>query len=311
VIDEIAPIPFGQNRPPHPFLSPHGGRGLRRVGEAQPSLTRSWVRGACQSPKLLAASLLAGLAACAAPPPPDGAVAEPAAVLTYPYAVPKGVDFPDYPLVAASNAGIYVRLRVFTDEKDVGLGREAQVNNVLSFASGTIIDPRGYVVTAAHIALSTKNKAYVITTDGRRFLGQVVAVERQKELALIKFTPFPEMAVARFADSNALKAGALALAIGTPAHKPGVVTVGKVIEPHLDQRMAYNDFAYDSPIELAMEIDPGLSGGPVLDREGRLIGMVVGYAMGASGSHAPPRPLIGLAIPSNDIRAFLDAHATE
>ena len=263
--------------------------------------------------RALCAALVPGLAACASSEPAaDGAPLEPAAILTYPYAIPAGVNFPDYQQVAERNAGVYVRLRIFTDEKGVSMTRPSEAgSNVLSFASGTIVDPRGYVVTAAHIGLSTKFKAHVITMDGRRFLGQVVAVERQKELALIKFTPFADMAVAQFADSNALRPGAVALAIGTPAHKPGVVSVGKVMEPHLDQRMAYNDFAYESPIELAMEVDPGLSGGPVLDREGRFIGMIVGYALGASGSKAPPRPLIGLAIPSNDIRAFLDAHATE
>jgi S1-C subfamily serine protease len=264
-------------------------------------------------PLFVIALLASALACCAAPPPPDGAVTEPAATLTFPYPIPRGVSFPDYQAVAERNAEIYVRLRIFSEDKaDIAGMREAVAgSNVLSFASGIIVDPRGYAVTAAHIALSTKFKADVITMDGRRFHGEVVAVERQRELALVKFEPFTGMAVARFVDSSAIVKGEPALAIGTPAHVPGVVSVGQVIQPRLDQRMAYNDFGYDNAIELAMRIDPGDSGGPLLDREGRLIGMVASMAMGASGSKAPPRPLIGLAVPANDIREFIAAHAGE
>jgi S1-C subfamily serine protease len=262
---------------------------------------------------LLAACLLPCLWGCAAPPPPDGSVTEPAATLTFPYPIARNVKFPDYEQVAEQSAGIYVRLRIFTDEKDEldAMRDTGGSSNVLSFASGFIADPRGYAVTAAHIALSTKFKANVITMEGRSFLGQVVAVDRQRELALIKFEPFAGMSAARFADSDIIEKGEPALAIGTPAHVPGVVSVGRVMNPHLDYRIAYNDFGYDNAIELAMRVDQGHSGGPIIDREGRVMGMVASLALGKSGSNAPPRPLIALAVPSNDIRAFIAAHIGE
>jgi S1-C subfamily serine protease len=262
---------------------------------------------------LFAACLLPCLWGCAAPPPPDGAVTEPAATLTFPYPVARNVKFPDYEQVAEQSAGIYVRLRIFTDAKDeiAAMRDTGGGSNVLSFASGFIADPRGYAVTAAHIALSTKFKANVITLEGRSFLGQVVAVDRQRELALIKFEPFAGMSAARFADSDAIEKGEPALAIGTPGHVAGVVSVGRVMKPHLDYRIAYNDFGYDNAIELAMRVDQGHSGGPIIDREGRVMGMVASLALGKSGSNAPPRPLIALAVPSNDIRAFIAAHIGE
>lgn len=263
----------------------------------------------------LAAGLVLALAlvACAPRPPPDGALIEPPASLSFPYPVPPGVDFPDYRRVAEADADIYVRVRVESDERDCCTNGRDDVagSNVVGYASGIIVDPRGYVVTAAHIALSTKFHADVITLDGHRFFGRVVAVDRQRELAIIKINPFPGMAVARFADSDRLERGEAALAIGTPGHHPGVVTVGRVIQPHLMRRIAYNDFGYDHAIELEMEVDPGHSGGPILDADGRLIGMVASFLLGPSGSKAHSRPLVALAVPSNDIRAFLHERVGE
>lgn len=273
--------------------------------------TTPWPGAASLIAFLAAACLVALLASCAAPlAPSDGARVEPPASLAYPYPVARDVDFPDYRAVAEREAGIYVRVRVLSEEKaEVGGERGSAPSNVVSFASGIIVDPRGYVVTAAHIALSTKFEAEVITLDGRRFYGSVVAVERGRELGLIKIHPFPGMEVAQFRDSDTLAAGEAALAIGTPNHHGGIVTVGKILEPRSKTRIGYNDFGYDNAIILSMEVQPGHSGGPILDPQGRLIGMVASYALGKVGSRPYVSPRIAFGVPSNDILAFLHAHA--
>lgn len=252
------------------------------------------------------AALLAflALAACAGPAiPPDGTRVEPPASLSFPYPVGKGVDFPNYRAVAEHNAGIYVRVRVYSDApEDVGTEPGSQAaSTALSYASGIIADARGYVVTAAHVANSTRFKAEVMTLDGRRFQGRVVAVERGHELGLIKIIPFPGMPVARFADGGTLAQGEPALAIGTPKHHGGVVSVGVVLRPRFEARIHYADYGYDNAIALAMRIESGNSGGPVLDRNGRVIGMI------ASNYSAD----IGLAVPASDIVAFLRAHGSD
>ena len=244
------------------------------------------------------------LAACAAPAPsPDGARVETPAALTFTDPPGPGLDFPDYRAVAEASAGIYVRVRIVAEEE-----RGGGPSNVLNFASGFIADGRGYVVTAAHIANATKFKAEVITLDGRRYHGRVVAVERGRELGLIKINPFPDMPVARFADSAELSAGEPALAIGTPAHHGGIVSVGRIIEPRLARRIHYNDYGYDNAIALAMAVEPGHSGGPLVDGRGRVIGMIASFLLGKGGSNAPH---VALAVPSNDIAAFLKAHEGE
>jgi len=261
---------------------------------------------------LAGTAALALLAACAAPQSvADGARVEQPATLSYPWPPEPGTDFPDYREVAEKAAGIYVRVRVL-EESGKPVPRSEAANsptNVLNFASGFIADARGYVVTAAHIANATKFTAEVITLDGRRFAGRIVAVERERELALIKIAPFPGMQAARFADSDRLFAGEAALVIGTPGHHGGIVAVGHVVEPRLQHRIHYNDYGYDNAIELAMPIEPGHSGGPILDREGRVIGMIASFLLGPSGSKAGPAPRVGLGVPANDIVAFLRSRA--
>ena len=279
--------------------------------------TRAWLRPPRAAvPRAAALLALAPLClfGCAGPrEAADGARVEPPAGLSYPYPVEKGLDFPNYREVAERNAGIYVRVRIVSEEPE-DIGREhgsGLPSNVLRYDSGFIADPRGYVVTAAHIAVSTKFKAEVITLDGRRFTGRVVAVERQRELALIKIKSFAGMMAARFADSARLTTGEPALAIGMLApvrHLAGVVSVGKVMEPRRAERVSYNDFGYDHAIALAMEVEPGHSGGPILDSQGRVIGMVASFVLGEVGSKPYVSPHIALAVPSNDILAFLSAH---
>lgn len=238
------------------------------------------------------------------------------ATLSYPYPIEKGLDFPDYRAVAERNAGIYVRVRIVsTGLVDPGMERgRGGPSDVLRYDSGFIADPRGYVVTAAHVAVSTKYRAEVITLDGRRYSGRVVAIEQQRDLALIKFVPFAGMTAARFADSAQLTPGEPALAIGMLAprqHLAGVVSVGKVMGWPRARGVHYRDSRYDDMIALSMEVQPGNSGGPVLDPEGRVIAMVSAFELGEVGSKPYVSPRVALAVPSNDILAFIAAHTGE
>jgi S1-C subfamily serine protease len=244
----------------------------------------------------VASLALWALAACAGPAiPPDGSQVEPAETLAFPYAIPAGLDFPDYREVAARDAGIYVRVRVYSDRPEDASGPEgAGATQALSYASGIIADAEGDIVTAAHVANSTRFKAEVITLDGRRYQGQVVAVERGRELGLIRIAPFPGMVYARFAPEPPAQ-GAAVLAIGTPAHHGGIVSVGVVLRPRLAVRIHYADYGYDNAIAVGMRIESGNSGGPLIDREGRVVGMI------ASNYSAE----IGLAVPAREIEDFL------
>ena len=251
----------------------------------------------------LASLALVALAGCAGPATqPDGTQIEAPATLAFPYPPPKGLDFPDYRQVAERDAGIYVRVRVYSDrpeDLDASPGGGTATAN-LSYASGIIADAQGDVVTAAHVANSTRYEAEVIALDGRRYQGRVVAVERAHELGLVRIRPFPGMEHARFA-LDPPPEGAPVLAIGTPAHHGGIVSVGFVLRPRLDVRVHYADYGYDDAIAVGMRIVSGNSGGPLIAQDGRVVGMIASnYSTG-----------IGLAVPARAIVAFLDAHRGE
>jgi S1-C subfamily serine protease len=226
--------------------------------------------------------------------------------LTYPYPIETDVIFPDLREVAARNAGVYVRVAVFSAADPSG-AHTGNAPGLVNAASGIIVDGRGLVVTAAHIALSTALSAEVVTADGRSRRARILRIDPGRELAVLKLDPFPGMQVARLADSSRVRPGEPAFAIGTPGNRRGVVSVGRVLRPHLAARIAYPPYGFDDAVELAMEVEPGHSGGPVLNARGELVGMVASFVLGDVGKVPYASPRITHAVPASGIAAFLNA----
>ena len=214
----------------------------------------------------------------------------------------ESLRFTDYKAVVERAAPSYVRVIV----RYKGSGQESidMAGGVINGASGVIVDGSGLVVTAAHIALSTAHAAEIITIDGVRHPAQMLRVERPRELALLRMTPFAGMKPAVFADSDALTRGESVFAIGTPDNKGGVVSLGRVIEPKLTQRLDYNGFGFSDAIKMGIAVKPGNSGGPVYDRQGRFLGIVGAFGLDNTENFDPKDPPLGYAVPSNAVRAF-------
>lgn len=250
-------------------------------------------------------ALCAALASCAGGA--DLAVAPPESfTLTYPYGIGEGVSFPDFRAVAERAAASYVRVGISGADERFSASQEGGTReDIVNAASGVIVDADGHVITAAHIAMSTGLRAEVVTADGRRRPARILRVDPERELALLRMTPFPGMRPARFADSARLRPGEPALAIGAPGNRPGVVSVGAIRVPRMEKRIAYSPYGFDNAIALAMEIEPGHSGGPIVDRHGRLIGKVAGFALGDVSAPRYVSPRVGFGVPANDIAAYL------
>ncbi|MDH3233340.1 MAG: serine protease [Alphaproteobacteria bacterium] len=176
---------------------------------------------------------------------------------------------------------------------------------ILQQASGIIIDARGYVITAAHIARSTKNHARVVTRRGSRHRARILFIDRREDLALMRIAPFAGMTPARFAESGRVKRGDFALAVGSPSRARGAVSFGFVRMPRLKESLEYNRWRIENAIEIGMEVESGHSGGPVFNRRGGLIGMVAGYELGDTTKRPYVSPQITYVIPSSGLRAFL------
>lgn len=220
---------------------------------------------------ILAGALLWALVGCATTDPQPRAIE-----LTYRHALDKDAIPAQDRSVVERASGAYVRVVIYGPTEDEGKPRLW----VVSGASGAIVDPRGYVITAAHIARNTRYQARVTTMDGQVREGEILAVAPERDLALLKIAPFPGMRAATLADISHLREGQRALAIGTPDGRMGVVSSGRIVQVHRKERIDYGEFGLDGAIELQMEVEPGDSGGPLFDYSGRLIGMMVGFGLG-------------------------------
>ena len=160
--------------------------------------------------------------------------------------------------------------------------------------SGSIIDPRGYVVTNVHV-IEGAYKIYISLSDGTQYEGTVVGTDEASDIAVIKFDPPKdvELKTIPFGESDNLKVGQKVLAIGNPFGFERTLTTGIVSGLGRPIKNSNNVIIRDM-IQTDTAINPGNSGGPLLDTTGRMIGINT-MIYSTSGSSAG----IGFAVPIN------------
>jgi S1-C subfamily serine protease len=160
--------------------------------------------------------------------------------------------------------------------------------------SGSIIDTRGYVLTNNHV-IEKANKVFITLADGNQYEGSVIGVDPENDIAVLKFTPpkGTELSVIPFGDSGALKVGQKVLAIGNPFALERTLTVGIVSGLGRPIKTSTQRIIRDM-IQTDASINPGNSGGPLLDTQGRMIGINTMIYSPSGGSVG-----IGFAIPVN------------
>ncbi len=195
---------------------------------------------------------------------------------------------------------------VINDEEESG--ETALLTRQKSTGSGVIISENGYIVTNAHVVKGRQIEVqlaesferspgrHVTHPSGIKLEAKVVGVDRASDLAVIKIErsglPF-----LNFGDSGELHQGQLVLAFGNPLGLSNSVTMGVVsstarqIKP--DDPMLY--------IQTDAPINPGNSGGPLLDADGRVVGINTFILTQSGGSEG-----IGFAIPSNVVHSVTD-----
>ena len=160
--------------------------------------------------------------------------------------------------------------------------------------SGSIIDTRGFVLTNNHV-VDKAYRIYVNLADGTQIEGSLVGTDRENDLAVIQFAP-PEgvdLKAIPFGDSEALKVGQKVLAIGNPFAFERTLTVGIVSGLGRPIQTSRNTIIRDM-IQTDASINPGNSGGPLLDSQGRMIGINTMIYSPSGGSVG-----IGFAVPVN------------
>ncbi len=159
--------------------------------------------------------------------------------------------------------------------------------------SGSIIDKRGYILTNVHV-IEGATKIYVSLFDGTQYEAEVVGTDLDSDLAVIKFTPPSgmELKTIAFGDSSVLKVGQRVIAIGNPFGLERTMTTGIVSGLGRPIQNSNNRIIRDM-VQTDAAINPGNSGGPLLDTNGKMIGINT-MIQSSSGSSAG----VGFAVPS-------------
>src|SRR3989442_280004 len=165
--------------------------------------------------------------------------------------------------------------------------------------SGVIFDARGYILTNNHV-VDDASRLEVTLADGMNVGAELVGRDPGNDLAVVKVdVPSEKLTLAPFGDSDQLKPGQMAIAIGNPFGLERTITTGVISSVGRTRgdggrRPIRNMIQTDAPI------NPGNSGGPLINSRGEVVGINTAIESPVRGSVG-----IGFAVPINTARLFL------
>ena len=167
-----------------------------------------------------------------------------------------------------------------------------------SIGSGVVIG-RGMIMTNAHV-VNMANKIFVTFSNGKTAEGHVVLVSQEVDLALIEIQPPFALKAVRLADPDDVMIGETVVAIGDPFGLENSVTVGVVSGKNRSFPLPNSNRVFKNLIQTDASINPGSSGGALLNLDGELVGINLAVVLNAQN--------IGFAISSKTIRTTLDQY---
>ena len=171
-----------------------------------------------------------------------------------------------------------------------------------SLGSGVILQSDGLIVTNNHV-IDGADQITVALADHREFEGKVVLADERFDLALVRIdTKGEKLPVLSLRDSDDIAVGDLVLAIGDPFGVGQTVTSG-IVSGLARTQTGINDYGFFIQTDAA--INPGNSGGALISMDGKLVGINTAIFSRSGGSIG-----IGFAIPSNMVKAFVAAEAS-
>ena len=162
-----------------------------------------------------------------------------------------------------------------------------------SLGSGFVINPKGYILTNNHVVEHAEKIKVVMSGGEKEYRARVIGRAPKTDIALIRVYPAEDLPVLPLGDSDRLRSGEVAVAIGNPFGLSHTVTSGIVSGSGRTLGVG----PLDDFIQTDTPINPGNSGGPLLNLKGEVIGIntaMIPYAQG-----------IGFAIPVNIAKTLL------
>jgi serine protease Do len=175
---------------------------------------------------------------------------------------------------------------------------------VSGYGSGVIISPDGYIITNNHVIEDADN-IMVKLNDNREFKAEVIGRDPSTDIALLKIKA-DNLSYLKFGDSEKLKVGEWVLAVGNPFNLTSTVTAGIVSAKGRNLKLIDSNYSIESYIQTDAALNPGNSGGALVDTKGLLVG-ITSAILSPSGAYsgysfAVPVSLVNKVV--GDIRQY-------
>ncbi|TWT38118.1 putative serine protease HtrA [Posidoniimonas corsicana] len=166
--------------------------------------------------------------------------------------------------------------------------------------SGSIIDRQGHILTNNHV-IEDAQEIQVTLFNGETYDAQLIGADSEYDMAVLKIdAPADRLSPIEMGESDTLRVGQKAYAVGNPFGLEGTLTTGIISSLNRSLPSRVRNRTMTSMIQTDAAMNPGNSGGPLLDTSARMIGMNVAIA-----SKIGQNSGVGFAIPVNRVRRFL------
>lgn len=194
-----------------------------------------------------------------------------------------------YEMVSPSVVGVVV----YDSHADI-------ISDPTSEGSGIVISDKGYIVTNSHVVGNSKqNNIKIVLNTGEEFSGKVLGYDSKTDLAVIK-TDKTGLKAATFGNSDEVKVGASALALGNPLGLDFASSLTRGIVSAINRPASGGPKSLVKYIQTDAAINPGNSGGPLINMRGQIIGI---NSTKIAVAHCEG---MGFAIPSNTVKTIVD-----
>lgn len=190
----------------------------------------------------------------------------------------------------------YINVTVYEKINPAIVLVEAQLLDGISSGTGCVINRNGIILTSSHV-IDKSSYIEVTTSKGEVYKAEVINGEKvNDDLALLKIQPKkPLPATIKLGDSSLVKVGQKVLAIGNPFGFNGTLTTGIVSRIDYERNKIQTDAA----------INPGSSGGPILNANGEVIGISQSIF---NPDNNKSNIGIGFAIPANEVKKLISSY---